>query len=156
MVNSRFDIRTMRAIIMGTALIAINASAGDLVYTPVNPTFGGNPNNASGLQSNASAQNNYKAPAAPSTTSTKTTTGNAALDKFNAQIQSAVLNKLSSSAVNELFGAAGQLTPGRTVIAGNYVIAVSQDDAGNLVLTTSDRTIPGSSTQIVVGNVSNQ
>ena len=43
--------------------------ASELVYTPINPTFGGNPLNASQLQAVASAQK----PSAPTTTTTTST-----------------------------------------------------------------------------------
>jgi curli production assembly/transport component CsgF len=139
-------------------MVSLAAHAGDLVYTPVNPTFGGNPANASGLQANASNQNNYKAPttASTSTSSGSSSTKSTALDRFNTQLQNAILSRLSSTAVSDLFSGDGKLVVGRTITAGNYVISITQDDAGNLVLNTSDKTIPGSSTQIVVGNVSSQ
>jgi curli production assembly/transport component CsgF len=40
----------------GLALAASSASASSLVYTPVNPTFGGNPNNGPNLLAQAQAQ----------------------------------------------------------------------------------------------------
>ncbi len=44
-----------------TALLAVmgSAQAGTLVYTPTNPTFGGNPLNGSYLFNSAQAQNQY-------------------------------------------------------------------------------------------------
>ena len=41
---------------------ATQAGATELVYYPINPSFGGNPNNAPGLMSIAQAQNGFKAP----------------------------------------------------------------------------------------------
>jgi curli production assembly/transport component CsgF len=120
-----------------------SAVATELVYTPTNPTFGGNPANASGLLANANAQNNYKAPVVRATPKT-------ALERFSAQLESAVLSRLSTSAVSELFPD-GKLKPNSTVVAGNYVISITEEN-GNLVLTTTDKSIPGSSTRIVVGN----
>ncbi len=38
------------------------ASATEMVYTPINPSFGGNPLNANMLLSKAQAQNKHKAP----------------------------------------------------------------------------------------------
>ena len=128
-------------------LISTSCMAGELVYTPVNPTFGGNPANASGLQANASAQNQTKAPPVPQAAPLT------ALDRFTQQLESAVLNRLTLSAVNGLFDAQGKVLPNRTVTAGNYVIAITTDASGNLVLTTSDTNVPGSKTQIIVGNV---
>lgn len=126
-----------------------SALATELVYTPTNPTFGGNPLNFSGLLANANAQNDYKAPLvekAPSQTS---------LERFSAQLESAVLSRLSSAALNDIFGVNGKLLPNRTITAGNYVISITEEN-GNLVMTTTDKSDPGSSSRIVVGNTSTQ
>jgi curli production assembly/transport component CsgF len=132
-------------VLVAVALCHSEVMAGELVYTPTNPTFGGNPNNASGLMSAASAQNTYKAPSV-----TKTPTS--ALDRFTANLESAVLNRLTVTAVNGLFDADGKILANRTITAGNYTISITEE-GGNLVLTTSDSSNPGSSTKIVVGNV---
>jgi curli production assembly/transport component CsgF len=44
--------------VMGLA--AFGAQAGDLSYSPINPSFGGNPNNASFLMQGAEGSNTYK------------------------------------------------------------------------------------------------
>ncbi len=53
--------RTRHIVVAGIALLAISgpALAGTLVYTPTNPTFGGNPLNGSYLFNNAQVQNQY-------------------------------------------------------------------------------------------------
>ena len=126
---------------MGSLWCSLSAGAGELIYTPVNPTFGGNPANASGLLANAQAQNNFTAPS----------TAQTPLEKFTAQLQSAVLSRLTSTAVNSIFDANGKLLEGNTVTAGNYVIAITKDATGNLVMNTTDKTT-GATTVIVVGN----
>ena len=135
------------------ALCCAGAGATELVYTPVNPTFGGNPLNAAALLNNANAQNDYKA---KTSTTSSASTKQSALDRFTQQLETAVLNRLTSTAVSNLFDADGRILPNRTITAGNFVISITTDEKGNLVLTTSDNTIPGSQTQIVVGNVSDQ
>lgn len=125
-----------------SVLLALSASASELVYTPVNPTFGGNPANAPGLQANASAQNDFKAPS----------TAKTPLQRFNDQLQAAVLSRLSSNALIGLFDDKNNLLTDGTVTAGNYEIRIKTTDNG-IELTTSDRTVPGSSTTILVGNV---
>ena len=57
------------------ALIAPALHASELVYRPVNPSFGGNPLNSSHLLGTANAQNDYKDPASGSGSS-----GTSALD----------------------------------------------------------------------------
>lgn len=126
------------------SLLTGQAAATDLIYTPVNPSFGGNPANASGLMAAASAQNTFKAP-------TTTTTAKTALERFTENLQTAVLNRLTVTAVNGLFDADGKLLEGRTITAGNFTIAITSEN-GNLVMNTTDVTT-GATTRIVVGNV---
>ncbi|MEZ5855295.1 MAG: curli assembly protein CsgF [Hyphomicrobiaceae bacterium] len=53
-----------RSAVLATALLlglsAAPSIAADLVYTPVNPNFGGSPFNAAGLLASAEAQKKYK------------------------------------------------------------------------------------------------
>lgn len=129
--------------------LALSASASELVYTPVNPTFGGSPGNAAGLLANAAAQNDHKAPTLlPRTPPVPKTP----LERFNQQLESAVLSRLSSSAVVGLFDEKTNQLKDGTVTAGNYIITIKTTEHG-IELTTSDQTIPGSSTTILVGNV---
>jgi len=140
-VTSTSFMRLSCLVAMGSLLCSLSAGAGELVYTPVNPTFGGNPANASGLLANAQAQNNFTAPSTALTP----------LEKFTAQLQTAVLSRLTSTAVSNIFDAQGRLLDGNTVTAGNYVIAITKDATGNLVMNTTDKTT-GATTVIVVGN----
>ncbi len=127
-------------------LLACSAvHATELVYSPVNPSFGGNPANASGLMAIASAQNNHKAPATPAKEPLT------ALERFSANLESAVLSRLTNTAVSSLFDADGRILSGKTIVAGNYTIAITEEN-GNLVMTTTDSTNPGASARIVVGN----
>ena len=43
-------------------ILSFSASATEIIYTPINPSFGGNPLNANMLLSKAQAQNKHKAP----------------------------------------------------------------------------------------------
>ncbi len=49
------------ALIIITTL-SFSAAATEIIYTPINPSFGGNPLNANMLLSKAQAQNKHKAP----------------------------------------------------------------------------------------------
>ena len=53
------------AIIGAMVVAASSADAQQLVYTPVNPAFGGNPFNSTQLEADAAAQNQYKSSGAP-------------------------------------------------------------------------------------------
>ncbi|GHB18157.1 curli assembly protein CsgF [Shewanella indica] len=48
---------TLRMLIAAGALLAFSGQTTELVYTPINPSFGGNPLNGSFLLSKAQAQN---------------------------------------------------------------------------------------------------
>lgn len=73
------------------------ASAQDLSYTPINPSFGGNPFNSSHLLGIANAQNKSKDPAAA-----RTNNSQAAI--FAQQLQSRLLSALSGQIVDAIFG----------------------------------------------------
>jgi curli production assembly/transport component CsgF len=72
------------------------ALAGDLVYTPIDPSFGGNPFNSSHLLGIANAQNKFKDPDSLSNSSQA--------DIFARQLQSRLLSALSSQIVDAIFG----------------------------------------------------
>ena len=137
-----------RLTLLALSLLSFEASSSELRYYPVNPTFGGNPLNATGLQANASAQNDYKAPAAPVQT---------ALQKFTANIESAILSKLQTAAINGLFDVNGNFNPqkGSIVKAGNFQIQITTDPVtGGLILVTTDVT-SGQSTSININGLGN-
>lgn len=100
--------------------------ATELVYTPINPTFGGNPNNAPGLLSIAQAQNGFKAPT------------NTTLQNFNINLQNSILSRLSSEALTNLFGKGSTLAAG-SYDTVNYTIKVTDTGGGNLVIETTDK-----------------
>ncbi|GAA78151.1 curli production assembly/transport component CsgF [Pseudoalteromonas sp. BSi20495] len=52
----------MRIIIFIITTLSFSAAATEIIYTPINPSFGGNPLNANMLLSKAQAQNKHKAP----------------------------------------------------------------------------------------------
>ncbi len=116
------------------SVLSLSADASELRYVPVNPTFGGSPLNSAGLQANANAINDYKAPAKPPQTS---------LERFTANIESAIISRLQSTAINSLFDAKGNFNPemGTNVRAGNFQIQITTDPAtGGLTLVTTDIT----------------
>src|SRR3546814_6053793 len=83
-------------LLLSFSSIAGTASAQDMVYTPINPSFGGNPFNSSHLIGIANAQNNFKDP--------KSTTSNSQADIFARQLQSRLLSALSSQITDAIFG----------------------------------------------------
>lgn len=78
------------------AVVAGPAVAQDIVYQPIDPSFGGNPFNSAHLLGIANAQNDYKDPSAQQS--------NSQADVFARQLQSRLLSALSSQIVDAIFG----------------------------------------------------
>jgi curli production assembly/transport component CsgF len=72
------------------------AMAQDIVYQPVNPSFGGNPFNSNHLLGVANAQNDYRDP--------RSTSNSSQADIFARQLQSRLLSALSSQIIDAIFG----------------------------------------------------
>jgi curli production assembly/transport component CsgF len=72
------------------------AAASDLVYTPVNPSFGGSPLNSSHLLGTANAQNRFEK---KSNTPTPTLA-----EQFAKQLQSRLYSALASQITDAIFG----------------------------------------------------
>jgi curli production assembly/transport component CsgF len=77
--------------------VGLQASAQELVYTPVNPSFGGDSFNSAHLLGIANAQNDYTDP-------DKETTGNSQVDQFLRQLQSRLLSSLAAQVNDAIFG----------------------------------------------------
>ncbi|WP_457677601.1 curli assembly protein CsgF [Thermovibrio sp.] len=123
------------------AALAISSSslASTIVYKPINPSFGGNPENWSGLLAEADKQNIYHAPSNPTNTLTP-------LQRFQEQLQYMILSRLATMIVNAAFGEQ-QLTPGTYQIE-NFQVSV-QPIAGEIHVNIVD-TSTGSTTEVVV------
>jgi curli production assembly/transport component CsgF len=123
-------------VLIGAASTA--ASAQQLVYTPINPSFGGNPFNSAHLLGIANAQNNFKDPSAATSGSQQ--------DIFARQLQSRLLSALSGQIVDAIFGPNAQNT-GTVDFAGQTISWVHDLEGVTLTL-TNDAT--GEVTTIVV------
>jgi curli production assembly/transport component CsgF len=117
------------------------SQATELVYTPVNPNFGGNPLNGPTLLNEAQAQNDYKDP----DLRRSTTTGTTALERFSQQLQSSLLSQVLT---NIRSGNTGSLTTDAFIV--NVV-----DDSGSLSIQITDRATGEISEVNVNGLISN-
>jgi curli production assembly/transport component CsgF len=72
------------------------SEAQQLVYTPINPAFGGNPFNSTQLEADASAQNQFKAGSAPQNLTQS--------QLFAQQLQSELLAGLANQVAQAIFG----------------------------------------------------
>lgn len=98
--------------------------AQQLIYTPVNPSFGGYYYNGQTLLSEAQAQNGFTAPQSQSTYSPY---GNS-IESFKQSLQSQILSQLSRQIMTNIFGESG-LTQGHYEI-GNFIIDVNPSSDG--------------------------
>jgi curli production assembly/transport component CsgF len=119
------------------------AVAGDLVFSFTNPTFGGNPNNASGLLNIANAQNTTKVPDVPQ---------QSALDKLTASLQAAMISKLQTSVSGYVFDTKGTLVSGTQYTAGDFQVTIIVNPDKTVTLQTLEIS-SGNSTIINLGNV---
>lgn len=119
--------------------------AGDLVYTPINPAFGGNPNNGVFLLNEAAAQNNKTNPNAVSPTGFQQLSP---LQQFNQSLQSAILNRIASAITGGVVDANGKLIPG-TIQTSSFTITIVDLGNGLVQITTIDKAT-GQSTQFQV------
>lgn len=121
-------------------LTALSAAAQELVYTPVNPSFGGNPFNSAHLLGIANAQDDTEAPSSSNSSS------DPQADLFIRQLQSRLLSGLASEVANAIFGDDPQ-DYGRVVFGDQTVEFVRGLDS--ITLTIFDATT-GTTTEVVV------
>lgn len=130
---------TCAALLAATAALApVPASAQDIVYEPINPSFGGNPFNSAHLLGIAGAQNKTKDPASTAT--------NSQADIFARQLQSRLLSALSSQIVDAIFGENPQESG--TITFGGQTIRFERGLESVTLTITDDAT--GEITTIVV------
>lgn len=133
------------------ALPSMPALAGDLVYTPINPSFGGNPLNSSHLLGLANAQRDATARDAKKGGSgraggTPGGRGTSDADLFVRQLEGRLLSALAGQVTEAIFGTnpkdSGTVTFGTTTV--EFVRTL---DSIRLVITD---TVEGTVTEIVV------
>lgn len=123
------------AVLLSTLMITAPgaALASPLIWTPVNPDFGGNPLNSSELLGVANAIDKFQAPVAPAQTPSQ---------QFVQQLQSELLSGLAQNVVQAIFGPnaqqSGQLTFSDQTVT--FVRSLSEVDISVLNNTTGQTT----------------
>ncbi len=98
-------------------LCAGAAQAGSLVYTPVNPSFGGSPLNGNWMMQQADAQNQYKDSGRSAASGVSALTpGQMFANQLTSQLYASLANQITQS----LFGANAQ-TSGTYTLAGTTI-----------------------------------
>lgn len=123
----------------GGLALGADAGADELVYSPVNPSFGGNPLNGTWLLNNAQSQNSHRASDSGSRYSTG---GITALQRFTSQLESRLLSQLLTDIQN---GDSGSLTTDAFIV--NII-----DDSGVLTIVITDRQT-GEVSEVVVNGL---
>lgn len=131
-----------------TALVAVApASATELVYYPLNPSFGGSPLNGPVLLNSALATNKHKDPdAGPDLFGT---IEQSPLEIFQETLERSILGRLAASATSRIVGEDGRLIPGN-LETENFTINIVDIGGGLLSITTVDK-ITGGETTFQVG-----
>jgi curli production assembly/transport component CsgF len=135
-----------RFALIAAALLGAPGQATEIVYTPVNPSFGGNPLNGTVLMNSANAQNEYTDPRLEETLSRLT--GRSQLDLFNQRLQALILDRIASSISGSLFDASGNLVPGQ-IETSTFIISIVDIGGGLLLITTTDK-VTGASTSFEI------
>ncbi|MCQ2036143.1 curli assembly protein CsgF [Stutzerimonas kunmingensis] len=125
--------------LLASLLLSTGASATELVYTPVNPSFGGSPLNGAWLLGNAQAQNSKKDPDAIDRSSLLES--QSALDRFTSQLESRLLGDLLADVRDQKTG---------SLTTDDFVIRVYNGDDGVLIVEITDR-LTGEMSEIIVG-----
>ncbi len=117
---------------------AINAT--ELIYTPINPSFGGNPLNSTILINHANAINDYSAPNSGNDFGFESET---ALDRLAERLESQLINQLFSEVGN---GNSGQLE------TDNFILNIVDGGNGGVTIQLFDKAT-GESSEILVSGI---
>lgn len=120
---------------LGAALMAFHVSATELIYQPVNPSFGGNPYNGTHLLNIANAINQYEP---------DDELGLTAADRLQTTLQSRLLNNLLDDV------SSGQ-SDGGQLETDDFILNVVDDGNGGLTLNIYDK-VTGESSVIQVSD----
>jgi len=85
-------------------IFAVPVVAEPLVFSPINPSFGGSPLNSSHLLGLANAQRSATAGGSRSSSGTSTTTGSSNAELFVRQLESRLMSSLASQVTEAIFG----------------------------------------------------
>lgn len=125
-----------------TILILLFASttgfAQQLVYTPVNPNFGGNPLNYSGLLASANVQNKFD--------DNKNSSNSSLLDSFSETVKRQILSQLSRGLFEDNENLEN-LEEG-TFEIGDLIITIDETRTGTVITIIDNKT--GETTEIIL------
>lgn len=123
------------SIIITTILFSSSLTASELVYTPINPSFGGSPLNGSFLMGKAQAQNKHKAKISEKTYA----------EKFQESLERAYINKMVREITDLSFGETcdaatdpncdpSVFSEDSTFVSGDYQIQIITSNADSITV----------------------
>lgn len=125
--------------VIGVAAAAAPSYAQQIVYEPINPSFGGDSFNSAHLLGIANAQNDYTDP-------NRSTAQNSQTDLFLRQLQSRLLSSLANQVAEAIFGENPQ--DAGKIVFGDQIIEFSRGlDSVQLVISDN---LTGSRTEIEI------
>ena len=116
------------------------ANSSELVYTPVNPSFGGHPSNGGYLLGLANSQKQFQQERDEDTP----------LEEFNERLQRSLLSRITSAVTRDIVDINGNISPG-TFETTDYIIDVIDEGDGLITIITTDR-VTGEQSIIQVNN----
>lgn len=149
-VSKRKSYRLRAALLVASCALASQAAATEMVYFPLNPSFGGSPLNGPVLLNSAIATNRHTDPDIGS-------------DQFgieektpaqilNESIERNVISRLSIAATTQILDANGNFIPGRLETTSFVInVVVSPTNPKDLTVTTIDK-VSGAETVFHVSN----
>jgi curli production assembly/transport component CsgF len=142
----------MKRLVWAGAALALHAStagATEIVYTPVNPSFGGNPQNGPILLNQANAINKYQDPAV--TDALNRLNNQTPLEQINQQMESLVAQSLANQALTGLIDTSvpnkPTFKPG-TLDTANFIFTVATNPNG-FTITTFDK-LKGTTSNFII------
>lgn len=116
--------------------LAAPASATEIIYRPVNPSFGGDPLNGSSLLNSANSQNRFKDPNAPGAAGF---TQQTPVQQFSESLQRSILSRIAATISGQFVDASGKLIVGSSFENADFSIRVDQVAAGVVQVTIIDK-----------------
>jgi curli production assembly/transport component CsgF len=120
--------------------IIISTHADELVYEPINPSFGGSSLNGNWLLNQAQAQDDTE----------QEKDELSGLDEFNNLLQRSILSRLASAITGSIIGEGGELNTG-TIETSDFIIDIVDLGDGILSITTTD-ILTGETTSFEINN----
>jgi curli production assembly/transport component CsgF len=147
-----YDARRTLTVVAMLALLLLAAGPGratELVYQPVNPSFGGNPLNGTFLLNQAQLQNDFDKKSSGASGFSSGWKSASPLDTFQSQLVQRVLSGLADKIVASSLGT----STGTDLSTGNFQFgdyAISVNNTGQVIQVTIQNQLTGESTHVEV------